>query len=450
MSIILKDLDNNIIENCDLEDDFINIMMINKYYCKIISNNKLFVEWKSFYCETKKSRHRMRSMNFIFGYSCAYNFLCFSKYLFKKYYSPDLPAGSGSAEKYLYSINIHADNEYAFRESCRNGHLEMAKWLIGLKLIIKINIHAGYKNSDNEYAFRWACINGHLAVAKWLVELSKKTEYGLINIHERVVPLSNTGDIFRNTCENGQLEVAKWLLELSKEKEFGIIDINSHKELNFIITCSTGHLDVAKWLLELYKNYGLEFNNTRQIYSYTNHVYEEAFLGCCENGNLDVAKWLIELSREKDSNSILGLINIHVENEYAFRCSCQNGYINVAKWLIELSYKPEFGLIDIHVYKEEAFRLSCVHGRFIVAKWLIELSYQSEFGLINIHAEKEHAFRSSCRHGQIEIVKWLINLSYKPEFGLIDIRAKDNEVFNFNIDPEIKKLIGLIDYYIKK
>ena len=78
-------------------------------------------------------------------------------------------------------IDIHADDEYAFRCSCQNGHLEVANWLIELSRsdgFTLIDIHA-----DVESAFRWSCRSGHLDVAKWLIELSRSDGFTLIDIH---------------------------------------------------------------------------------------------------------------------------------------------------------------------------------------------------------------------------------------------------------------------------
>jgi len=62
-------------------------------------------------------------------------------------------------------IDISAENDYAFRWACYNGHLEVAQWLLIKKQDINISF-------DNHFAFRNACINGHLEVVKWLQSLS--------------------------------------------------------------------------------------------------------------------------------------------------------------------------------------------------------------------------------------------------------------------------------------
>ena len=62
-------------------------------------------------------------------------------------------------------------NDYAFRLSCVNGHIDITKWSIGN--FPNINVHAQYHNT-----FIKSCGNGYLNIAKWLIEI-----YPDINIH---------------------------------------------------------------------------------------------------------------------------------------------------------------------------------------------------------------------------------------------------------------------------
>ena len=68
------------------------------------------------------------------------------------------------------TIDISADDEYAFRASCENGHIEIAKWLLEIKPTINIS-------ADDDFAFRLSCFNGHIEVSKWLMVPSMSSLY---------------------------------------------------------------------------------------------------------------------------------------------------------------------------------------------------------------------------------------------------------------------------------
>jgi len=118
----------------------------------------------------------------IFVETCKKNYLSYAKSL---------------AFRYNDKIKIHGNNECAFRWSCSEGHIEVAKFLIDLGEnhgYNKINIHA-----NNENAFRWTCSEGHIEVAKFLIDLGENHGYNKINIHvdEEIA--------FRHSCSEGQI-----------------------------------------------------------------------------------------------------------------------------------------------------------------------------------------------------------------------------------------------------
>ena len=95
MSIITKDIDSIIIDKCDLINDFLSIMRVNHNLYNLVMVHSLFIEWKNFYLLNKRD----------FLNACTFGYFIVCKYLFR-----------------TKIINIHDNNEYAFRYSCENGH----------------------------------------------------------------------------------------------------------------------------------------------------------------------------------------------------------------------------------------------------------------------------------------------------------------------------------------
>ena len=70
---------------------------------------------------------------------------------------------AGEIAKWLFSlgVNINAVEDDAFRSSCANGHIEIAKWLWNIS-DKKINIY-----SSDDYVFK----NSPEEIIKWLTKL---------------------------------------------------------------------------------------------------------------------------------------------------------------------------------------------------------------------------------------------------------------------------------------
>jgi len=58
------------------------------------------------------------------------------------------------------------DNQWKFWNACGNDHLDVVRELLALQGDRAVDVHA-----NNELAFRWACANGHMPVVRELLAL---------------------------------------------------------------------------------------------------------------------------------------------------------------------------------------------------------------------------------------------------------------------------------------
>ena len=183
MNIIIPDIDKYIISLSDLRS-LVNLLSVNKFFHRIISIKPIIHQWKHI------NSIESGAINNIFLKTCKMGFLEYANYLVNE-----------------HNIDIHAENNYAFRQSCLKGHLKLAQWLIQLGEsddYTKIDIHA-----ENNYAFRQSCLKGHLKLAQWLVELGESNGYTKIDIH------AENNYAFRQSCLIRHYELAQWLVQLS-------------------------------------------------------------------------------------------------------------------------------------------------------------------------------------------------------------------------------------------
>ena len=125
-----------------------------------------------------------------------------------------------------------------FIDACKTGNLIKAKQLHNEEI----------QTDDLNIAFRWSCCNGNIEIAKWLYELKA-------DIHGR------DDSAFRWSCSNGHIEIAKWLYELKA-------NIHAQNDEAFRLSCYRGHTRVVKWLIKICQSVDDLYNNGSLIKRY--------------------------------------------------------------------------------------------------------------------------------------------------------------------------------------
>ena len=125
----------------------IKLNLVSKFFNKIIELNK------TFRCKTILFKNRKENSETIkqFRWGCKNGHLEVCKWLESTFN--------------LTTEDIRSKNNYALQLSCWNGHLEVCKWLVST-----FNLTTKDARSKNNYALLWACYFGHLEVCKWLEE----------------------------------------------------------------------------------------------------------------------------------------------------------------------------------------------------------------------------------------------------------------------------------------
>jgi len=159
------------------------------------------------------------------------------------------------------------ERQSKFLEYCKEGHLELAKsiyykkykdyksfigkegnddehcnWLISLE---NQNLDIHYEEDE---AFRLACFNGHLDIVKWLLTLEDKPNINAKN-----------DEAFIQSCANGQLDIIKWLLTLEDKP-----NIRNQNDNAFKLACIFDRIKIAKLLRHLCDEYYFEIDKTNE------------------------------------------------------------------------------------------------------------------------------------------------------------------------------------------
>lgn len=229
----IPEIERIIIEFLDPLLDYVNLVLVNKYFYDIVMEIPIFMRLKEFYHKKDlplihnsisfhrniNYPHKLNKYQINFLKACQFGYLSVGKYFLVKY--------SNKIEICLFHTNI-------FQLCCLNGHLETAKFLLDLKCR-NLDIHA-----NHEAAFRWSCENGQLEIVKWLYSQSIGNG-NPIDIH------TCNEYAFLMSCKNGHFDVVQYLYNLDK----GNFQIHSCNNFAFRWSLNNGHLEIWKWLCGL-------------------------------------------------------------------------------------------------------------------------------------------------------------------------------------------------------
>lgn len=216
--------------------------------------------------------------------------------------------------------NIHADDDYALRWACENGHLDVVKYLLtSPDLKEHANIHAEQLNNN----LMTACKDGDLNSAK------EALAHGA-DIH------ADDDKALRHACHYGHLDVVKYLLTSPDLKEHA----NGHDD-GLLEACYWGHLDIVKYLL---------ISTELKVHADINTEGwgEGTPLGmACYGDNFEIVKYLLtspELTEHAD---------IHADNDEAlYKALYYSNNLDIAQFLLTSPELTEHA--DVHAVKEIA------------------------------------------------------------------------------------------------
>ena len=145
---------------------------------------------------------------------------------------------------YLLSLNncnidISNNNEVPFLIACEYGNLELVKCIISNKMFI---LNSKYLDSEIyicEHAFGIVCKNGHIDIAEWLLNINPT-----LNIH------INNDYALQRACYSGQYNMVKWLLNIKKSN----FNLSLWKYEIFINTYLLRYIEICELLIYYDKN----------------------------------------------------------------------------------------------------------------------------------------------------------------------------------------------------
>jgi len=265
-------------------------------------------------------------------------------------------------------LNYAALDNYAFKKACVNGHVEMANFVLkkthieDLSAIYAMTIAHGqldiikqgfFIRCDQKQAFNVACRNGHLNIVKWLLEQNRDyyNPHGfyesarhppVMYFLESVFPWNADFEqrknlLVPNSISSGDVDCVKWVFEkfqnaipINMSIIEAAIECGSLEVLEFIKSKTPPGMVLSTSLIDkITKSVGYDFQKTKNIFKVygaeiklpenTSDMY--ASMACTDNA--ENLKWLWELCGKRGFDARLGFI-------YA----CKTSKFNSMQWFL--------------------------------------------------------------------------------------------------------------------
>lgn len=279
-------------------------------------------------------------------------------------------------------FDIHMDDEYIFRQLCKNvglGKIKKERFELIKFLVEENNVDL---SAISEEALTSAVYRGSLELVEYLVDKGASLKY--IN------------GLLQTSINYGHLDIANYLIEKGIESSDNFYDA-------FVAAVRRG--DAYLHIIKYFVSKGVDI-----------HQYNESALKiCAKSGHVEVLKFLVECGA-----------NFKIDENHPFRTAAKHGYGEIMDYLIEKG-------ADVHAKNEFAFRYAIKRHEYELARFLLE-NYD-----VNIHAEDDFALIEAVSNNieavsnnNFEFIKFLIengaNIHARNEFAL------RHAVYNSNIE----------------
>ena len=248
---------------------------------------------------------------------------------------------------------LNLDPHEQLKWACKNGHLELAKWLCQKFSLIP----------DNDL-FVLSCRHGHLNIIEWIID--------------NLIIVETDENLFNYACESKNVKTLDWFCS-----KFNIEKNNE----SFKILCKTGCLKTVQWYCEKFSVQinDLQLNNGEII------RIVSAF------GYVDVFEWFFENFSLNEEDIRIGFIT-----------SCCNGKQDLAKYIYNNCNIP----IPINVLMDFSFPFLipfsyiCGQDDLLILEWLDSIFHFNANHFVS-ETHSPYPFLNACKGGQLHVLIWI-------------------------------------------